>query len=736
MTKIIIPQLGELLRTTITRAGCRGFITNLGLDKDLDDMAVGARASSTADLMADIENACGMQLTLECGHDWAQFFNLAWSYTKDTIQHLTLNVDTSAIANAQGQEEVVRSCIVPILSELILSATLRHPGLVADDWWKKPFASWVQWAAAKVNISTNALLENVGNDLDVDPRSIERWMAGEPVRELRWPYRARVLAAIGERAAENLRSEEIDQMSGWLIVTLAFQSFPPEFRDCVRRDFKLRPQQPWSLQQTILTLNKQGFASGDLPVRSNVVTLLQKIEALFSSRPRNVATIKQNLDAFQTLIDQETIFWQRPYQYIHHWLSARLAAITGQEAEALRLYDAAVTGVWWYGGPNQHPIINEAMVYAVGTGKKITAESYWDKTFLLGLNKWPKRALDEQEMRRISFGFEKMFFPQKANARIPPPMEIILKTDEFEVTPKALAKPNSKAKHAEGRTRRTPLMDAVREGTLNDVKKLIAFGGNSNDFVPESGEGPLSYAFHRAWRTKDTLIVNYLLGLDLSLETVSRASSTMRETPLKLAIEIADARAVDRLIELGAKVEAECGGQPSALCYAMALLHSSIHRSDDTQERAYFTGKGRADVYDAKECAVLDIDLATRRLNQLALRHACARNEEISKEVWNYLIRPADDHRDVIQVLLHRGANANCRYKVDPRQQEQWTPTLFAAQVGDLDVFKTLIEYNGNPDLTLMEQTSIERLDALWVAIAYGRHSIVSYLTEHQQHPH
>lgn len=736
MTKIIIPKLGALLRTVITRAGYRGFITTLGLDKDLDDMANEARASSTGDLMLKIENACSKQLSKECGGKWAQFFNLAWSYGKNTIQHLSCCVDTSPIANEQGQEEIVRSCIVPMLSELLLSATSQQTYPIDDQWWSNPFATWVQWAAAKANISTELILVNLGNHFKVDPRSIERWMAGEPTGGLRWPYRPAVEATIGKNAAERLKGDGIDQLSGWLIVTVGFQSLPSELRDSIRRDFGLRSQQPWSLEQTISMLNSHGLVKGSHSMRSQAVPLLQNIESLFSMRPQHKDAIQQSLDVFQTLIKQETTFWQRPYQYMHHWFSARLAGIAGQKAEALRLYDAAVTGVWWYGGPNQHPIVNEAMVYAVGVGAKVIAESYWDKTFLLGLNKWPKRPLDEQEIRRISFGFDKMFAPQKAKAKVPPAFRVILKADEFEISPQALAKPNSKVKHAEGRTRCTPLMEAIRDGTLGDVRQLLNAGGNPNDFIKESGEGPLSYAMRRACDRKDPIIMTHLLSLDLLPETVNRQASTKRETPLKIAIEMADAKVVERLIELKADVEAECDYQPSALCYAMTLLHVSLYPDDPTQMQAYMAGKGRADVYDAKDGAVLDIDLAARRQPLLALLHADPTHVGIFKAIKDYFIPSPDNCRKVIHALLSHKADANRRYKVEAHHIAEWTPMLFAAQVGDLSVFEALVDNGGNPDITLMKSSSLERQDALWVAIAYGRHAVVDFLTKRsQQHP-
>jgi hypothetical protein len=36
--------------------------------------------------------------------------------------------------------------------------------------------------------------------------------------------------------------------------------------------------------------------------------------------------------------------------------------------------------------------------------------------------------------------------------------------------------------------------------------------------------------------------------------------------------------------------------------------------------------------------------------------------------------------------------------------------------------------------MTLMPQSSVERFHALWVAIAHGRQSIVSYLQEREKH--
>lgn len=729
---MILPQVGELLRAIITRSGYRGYITRSGMDKDLDDLANGSRASSTCDLITAVENSCREEVERECGPELAQFLVGAWSKCRTATQQLARDVNTSPMADEQGREEVVRLFEIPMFSGFIQLATSLHRGPVGDRWWRSPISSWVHWAAAETKQSVDVLLANFANHLDVDPRSIERWLSGEPTQKLHWPYRPLVEATVGAEACNRLRTEAIDQLTVWLIVSVASQSLATDLRGIIRQDFGCRRGQLWTLENAIAELNGTGLAVGNPQIRAAAMPLIETIAAHFLAASRDIVAIRKSLGELQSLIAQETLFWRRSYQYIHDWFSARLAAIEGRESEASFLYEAAVEGAWWYAGPNQLPIISEALTYEVGVGKKSNVERYWDKTFLLGLNTWPKRPLDRQEIRRLSFGFERRFSPQKSKEIVPPRMEIIVRDQQVAVGKAQLANPNRKLKHAERRTRRTPLMNAIAEGTLEDVKRLLDAGGDPNDFIKESGEGPLMYAMRRACDRKDPEIMHYLLALDLLPETVNREASTKRETPLKVAIEMADSKAVERLIELGANVESRCDYVPSSLCYAMSLFYSSIYPSDRSQEIAYLNGKGRADVYDAKDGAVLDVELASRRQALLAIRQASPENENIWVAVKNYMMRPTADYRKVIYSLLDHGANANFRYRVEAHDTAEWTPTLFAAQVGDLDIFTALVENGGDPDLTLTE-LPFERHDALWVAVAHKRYAIIDYLKHRRQ---
>jgi ankyrin repeat protein len=735
MTKmIVLPYFGLLLRMLVTRAGYRGFITNRGLDKDLDDLANESRPGSMFELIQLIEDSCLAELVIDCGGEWAKLLDWAWIKNREAIQYLVQNVDTSPMANQQGKEHILRLFVIPMLSSFhrFLSDALQV-GPDFELWWKSPFFAWIQYASLRTGLSTDTLFSNLETNLpsnrNVDRRSIERWVAGEPIGKLGWPYKPIVQGIIGKDAEKRLRAVELDRITGWLVVAVAFQSLPYDLRAEVQRDYKLRDQQAWSLSEAEAALNRLGFDYVKRPLRVAVSLLVSKLEELFAERQPNTMAIQNCLEDFKVLIESEPTGCQFLYQSISDRFSARLAAISSKEDEALRLYDKAVAGVWWLGGQFQHPILNEALLYAVGVGKKVSAEHYWDKTYLLGLNTAPKRQLDDQELRRIAFGFESLFFPLKAKAKIPPRTEYIVYDHKFSLTPQQLSSPNRKVKFAEGRTRRTLLMDAISKGNLDDVKKILDAGGDPNDYIKESGEGPLMYAMRRACDRKDPSIMEHLLSLDLLPTTVNRPASTKRETPLKIAIEMANANAVERLIDLGAKVEDACDYVPSALCFALLLLHGSLHRDDSTQEQLYLQGKSRGDVYDAKDGAVLDVDIAKRR-QSIVNKNLSPRHQKIRDAVKEYFTRSPKDHRHVIKVLLRHGADANRRYKVEPHSPDEWTPTLFAAEIGDIEVFKMLIDNGGNPNFTLTESSALERFDALWVAIAYRRDTIVAYLRE------
>jgi ankyrin repeat protein len=726
--EVIFPRLGQLLRTLITGSGYRGVLAAAGLGKDLDDLAVEARPGSQCVLMQAAEKAWIEAIGKDCGTEWQRVTQFIWQQARSAVQQAVLSVDSTALAG-NGSKLVAGTFSNPVLCSLAGFAARTISGPDMETWWLQPFRSWVAHVAKLAGIAEEKLLDNVANFLEADGRSIARWQSGDPIGLLAPPYSVAVQAAIGKDAEARISARDIGRMAGWLMATVALQSQPDALRAKWDGEYRLQRYQTWSLETACANLARTAVKEGCRPARGLAVPLLHKAEALFAVKPLDEAALDAALLEFDKLIRTETDERQQSYRYIHDWFRGRLEAMRGNEVAALACYAAAVEGAWWRAGPNQHPLLNEALLYGVGVGKKAAAEHYWDKVHLLGLNRWPKRTIDSQELRRLSFGFEKIFAPLKAKERVPPPMEVTLTEEPFALTPGQFANPNRKAKFAEGRTRRTPFMEAVRDGTLDDVRQMLEAGGDVDDYIPESGEGPLTYAMRRACGRKDPAIMRYLLEQRIMPETVNRSASTMRETPLKIAVEMADAESVRRLAALGASLEARCGSMPSALCYAMAVLYESVNRNNAELQQAYLSGKVPGDVYDAKEGAVLDADLAARRQRLAAMREASERNGEIFKAVMEYMLRSPGEIKSVIAALLECGAEPNKRYKVEAGHLAEWTPTLFAAQIGDLEVFQMLVSYGGDPAAQLMPASSLERYDALWVAVSHKQVPIIQFLT-------
>ncbi|MBA2409515.1 MAG: hypothetical protein H0V62_07015 [Gammaproteobacteria bacterium] len=415
------------------------------------------------------------------------------------------------------------------------STRVSGPAILAM--WKSPFAAWVTWLAKQLSAKDDELLTAISTASDADARSVVRWIAGDPIEKLRYPLRPCVEACI-EIASKQSSVKLLNHATGWLTIAIALQSLSEAERSALQQHARDRRQHPWALEDAIETLQTLAYKAGEDGVRHLAIPTLQDIGRLFADRPLDIQAINARIEAFASLFADKNEHIRRRYQYLHDGCQARLAAMQGDVISATQLYRNAVSGCWWCAGSNQKLILEEALLYAVGVGDQVAAKHYWDKTFLLGLNNLPKRELDEQERRRLAFGFQRMFYPQKANDRVLLGIEIV--DGEFKLDAKALRAPNRKMKFADGRTRRTPFMDTIMRGTLAEVRQMLAAGGDVNTVIPESGEGPLLFALQRARNQKDPAILHEILRQPLTKDTVNRPAGTGRETPLQIANEMAD----------------------------------------------------------------------------------------------------------------------------------------------------------------------------------------------------
>lgn len=723
--EIVLLTPGAALRILITASGYRPWFNSRGLDKDLDDLALEKRPGSNFELLQDCQAQWLRAIREDCGADWSNLIDSAWHRHSSLLRLFARGTDTTAMIPERAREALLPLLIIPELSGFIRRASREIPLLDLKTWWEVPFVTWLQVAASQSGLPAAQLRQRVVNHLDIDERTLDRWQQGESIGLNLWPYRVSVQALL---TGSSLTAKQVERLTGWLVMAVALQSLSAELRDSVKRDFHMHDHRPLKSEQQVREqLKREAADRSSLPLRDQVAPVLADLDRMFADARGNQRQIRDRLDWLQALYERGSPLVRAAHEYLWSWLSARLAANLGEKDKALELYAAACKQGWWRAGRNQHAILREALCYAVGVGDKVGARHYWDRCYLLGLNNPPQLELDEQVLRRLSFEFERLFAPQKAKQRIPPAMRVEMPDKPFSPYSTDLKKPNALRKYADGRVRYTPLMNAVLWGELEHVKMLVQAGGDPNVFIPESGENALIMALRRAYERKDPEILQYLLTLDISPETANRPASTKRETPLQIAMNMADAVVVDRLIVLGANVEQACFTSPSALVYAMALLHDSIHVSDPAQLKAYLEGRVPPDAFDAKCGAILDCELSAQRQGWHAML-AEPRKRLIFEAVRKHFSGAPNARREVVTTLLAKGADPNRRYADFNGHRDRWTPTLFAAQLGDLDVLKAMIAAGGDPWASLEEDDSLSEKNALWVAVAYQRHTVVEHL--------
>lgn len=189
-----IPRLGYILRALIKAGGYRGCLVELGLDKNLDDLAAEARdrQSSAFEMLQGIEDTCSKALASDCGHEWAQFFRQAWLRTRGAIQAFAQQVDISPMPPEKVDGLFVQHFVSPMLSGFMhLSLSLRS-GPDVSSWWRCPLRAWLSFAAPRTGLTEETLLMNLANEADVDQRTIDRWLSGDPIGKVSWPYAPKV----------------------------------------------------------------------------------------------------------------------------------------------------------------------------------------------------------------------------------------------------------------------------------------------------------------------------------------------------------------------------------------------------------------------------------------------------------------------------------------------------------------------------------------------------------------
>lgn len=722
-----LPKIGAVLSEVVAKSGYRPLIDGEGLAKDLDDLARENRVSSNYVFLCDIETTVEDGIREDCGVVWANRLRDHWTDTKLSLRLFTqewpLCISTDKAATRSICLHYGGKSLALLFEQCLNEACAPEK----KDWLKIPFSAWVALAARTCNVSENTVLDNIANKLNIDSKTVnERWYAkGKVIGRIKWPMKD-VVEAVTRSANCEVDSKMTQHLAGWLLLSVAFQSSAKVIRETVSAIFNNEETEPYPLP-----------SKDSIDIR-NIFNQTILIDELLC-RQGNLSRIKKELTK-----QKETLLKSAPEAiYLYHRNAGKYEAIQGEVEKASQHYKKAVEKSWWVAGPFQQVILKESLLFAVGTGDKVMAEKCWDRVFMLGLKEGTKPPLDIQQLRELTFAFKYMFPNLASKQKVQPAFEIELIEEVFSLTPTDIKNPNQKRKYLEGQVVRTPFMQTIRRGSLEDVKSLVEDdparehrkNGDPNDFVKESGYSPLMESMWRAQNRKEPEIMRYLISLELKPETVNRETSTRRETPLSVAIEMGDVETLKRLIELGADIHAPCGGADTALLLATML--AAMSRSGIEKLLPLLSGgSSRIDVTDAKAGLVFDQELQDSRGAQFQMMLADRPLLGIVKEEFKHMQPSMEQLIPVIETLLEHGADPNQRYQTPGDPQHEWTPTLHAAQIGHLELFRLLIENTSNPGdpTSLLDPASSDLIkkDAYWVAVLYKRDAIIQYLSKYR----
>lgn len=243
----------------------------------------------------------------------------------------------------------------------------------------------------------------------------------------------------------------------------------------------------------------------------------------------------------------------------------------------------------------------------------------------------------------------------------------------------ALLEPTTAARHRSARqaVTRSPLMEAVHDGDVDDVKQLIAGGADVNE--RHDGEGtPLILAATYGRDTIALLLID--AGADVNRSEVVAPRDLMR-TPLTAAARNGHDGMVEQLLAKGAKIDAAPPGDATALMEAAKNDHPKIvsmliRKGADVKRK--IDGDGNA------------ITAAARGGNVEIAKMMVAAGADVNASVpgdGNALIiavRRGD--RKMIDYLLSQGADPNAYVPGDE------SVMVAAAESGDTQLMRLLLD--------------------------------------------
>jgi len=741
---VVLPKPGCVLRALVTAAGYRPALKWLQQADKLDAVAQTQIRDSTALSLEQLELHCLETFQSDAGVLWSTIFADEWMRSAAEMRALSTHVDTTCIAGKEALATVTRHFSAPAIAELAFRLFTHGPQPRPSPalWLERPIEAWLKLVAQQLSITADQVADRLEVELCVSNSTVRSWRAGAPTRvfharEYSNPssdsaskpgHRVTVIGILREFAKDEDNATTVDALTGWLAVSVAYQSIEDGFAELIISHYSTLSEQNWSIQAAVQNIANQGFHIHDKNATQKYMLMERTIQKGIANGSINVKLLRIYLQRMHSgqhrILPRERVF----AELLEGRLALRIAILDSRDKNALRMIDDLIKQAWWRGGWQQLPLLEDALLFAIGIGRQPLAKHCLARLRLLAPEQYPWTILDEQTQRLLGIAFEKRFPGRKIKAYLPSPGGVFTVSKPYKLTAKDKNSPNKLSARLTGRARATPLMEAAASGTAVDVQALLAAGGIPDFHVPESGESAITWALRRASQNPEgRAIVLNLLNHGIAKTNLNREASTARETPLDLAIDLDDAKLVSLLIAKGAEVNPIDATAPRPLCRALMRLHLALHPSDPVPMNHWLAGDGIS-INEARLGAISRNGAVQTREDFVRTLAESPTRTAIAEAVQKHMRPDIAGCRAVIAALLDGGSNPNSRAYELGDIRVHWTPTLLAAVIGCVETFELLLENKADLDLTLRPPMPLKRLDALHLATLNKRTKLIELL--------
>ncbi|MFW6015889.1 MAG: ankyrin repeat domain-containing protein, partial [bacterium] len=393
---------------------------------------------------------------------------------------------------------------------------------------------------------------------------------------------------------------------------------------------------------------------------------------------------------------------------------ARYYVLKGNNKNALKYYVKSFKDGKYAAGDLLKEIIREGITVAAFLDKKREFKRFYKWAVLYDLFEKPYKEVsnwivDHQKKQFYSIFPPKYYYSAnvKKEKRIKQIEEFIINQDEWENRPVDKRSPDRKTKF--GPRRRTQLMIFSEIGQINKVKELIKIGADPNI---QSDDG--ATALILSLQTGHTEIASILLDQDL-YESINAKTKKYNVTALQAAIDLADVDIVEKIIKkYNLTVNMRCSVDGSL---GLSPLYYTVNKTrckvDYRNKEAFMEALKMDDIQKRTGNVLFDNEIEESHENII-------NNPEYKEFIYLYEEKMRENKPSwyrIIKLLLESGADPN------EEHDNNFTPVIYCAELGDLVIFKMLIEYGGNINKLTTDGSSV-----LSQALAEKKHDFANYL--------